>query len=563
MKKILPFATAAAMAFFALDAKAQLPDGSIAPDFTFTDMNGNTQNLYSYLNAGKSVVIDISATWCGPCWSYHTSNALKNFYNQYGPPGTNQAMVIWIEGDGNTNNACMTNSGGCTGGTQGNWVSGTPYPMCNPASGSALSSFLSGYQIQYYPTMYLICAADKKTKKVDQYTTSQLAAALNACPPPAPSAANDAGIPTIVSPNGTACGSTITPVVTVRNYGSATLTSCVINYKVDNNPVQTFNWNGNLATNATQNVTLPNVTTTSGPHTFTAYTSNPNNATDGNTANDQKTSNFSASATAMNIPIMEGMENATFPPTGWKVVNSDAGITWARTTVAKKTGSASMFMDNYDYNSNGQVDEFNSDPIDLSNVINPSLTFEVAYQMYSNPSTYASSDSLKVYASSDCGVTWTKVYDKAHTALITATPQYSTTEFVPNSSQWRQETVSLNNFAGSNSVLVKFVHTTDYENNLYVDDINITGTVSVHDIDLSSYVSVYPNPSTGYVFVNMGLLNQKNLNVKVRNMVGEVIAESVGSEKMIFDLNGQSSGMYFIEVKSAEGTAIKKVMLNK
>ena len=65
MKKLLYHTTFLAIVFFAMNSNAQLPgkglsNGSIAPDFTFTDMNGNTQHLYSYLDAGKAVVIDIS-----------------------------------------------------------------------------------------------------------------------------------------------------------------------------------------------------------------------------------------------------------------------------------------------------------------------------------------------------------------------------------------------------------------------------------------------------------------------------------------------------------------------
>ena len=47
-------------------AVAQLPNGSIAPDFTATDISGTEHNLYDLLDQGYKVIVDFSATWCGP-----------------------------------------------------------------------------------------------------------------------------------------------------------------------------------------------------------------------------------------------------------------------------------------------------------------------------------------------------------------------------------------------------------------------------------------------------------------------------------------------------------------
>ena len=78
MKKILLIAV---LAFLSLNnVKAQLPNGSIAPNFTLTDLDGTSHDLYSLIDNGYTVFIEFSAVWCPPCWSYHTSGALEDLY---------------------------------------------------------------------------------------------------------------------------------------------------------------------------------------------------------------------------------------------------------------------------------------------------------------------------------------------------------------------------------------------------------------------------------------------------------------------------------------------------
>ena len=133
---------------------AQLPDGSTAPDFTTTDIYGQTHNLYDYLDQGYTVILKFTATWCGPCWNYHNTGALEETWDTYGPDGTNEIIVLFLESDASTSVDCLY--GNC-GNTQGNWVAGTNFPIVND------HNMAGPYQISYFPTIMGICPSKKTT----------------------------------------------------------------------------------------------------------------------------------------------------------------------------------------------------------------------------------------------------------------------------------------------------------------------------------------------------------------------------------------------------------------
>lgn len=156
MKKVYAPLIFALTCFTYFEASSQLEVGDIAPDWTFNDLDGNEHNLYSILDQGKAVIIDASATWCWPCWEYHTSGELEVIHEEFGPEGTDQVRVFMIEADDQTNLACLMDEPGCNSTTQGDWVTGTPYPIINPGS-AATNNFISEYSIDFYPILYVIC----------------------------------------------------------------------------------------------------------------------------------------------------------------------------------------------------------------------------------------------------------------------------------------------------------------------------------------------------------------------------------------------------------------------
>lgn len=146
---------------------AQLPDGSLAPDWTMTDINGDTYNLYDELDDGKSIILDISATWCGPCWTYRTSGVLESLYEDFGPSGTDQVRIFMVEGESDTNLNCLYGSAGCNDSSWGDWVTGIPYPIFSP-SPAAADAFIRNYQLGFWPTIYGISPIDKTTQLIGQ-----------------------------------------------------------------------------------------------------------------------------------------------------------------------------------------------------------------------------------------------------------------------------------------------------------------------------------------------------------------------------------------------------------
>lgn len=381
------------------------------------------------------------------------------------------------------------------------------------------------------------------------------------CAPATP--ITDAGIQSIITPVGTLCSDSITPQVVLKNFGNVTITSCNINYKTDTNPASAFSWTGTLAAFATTNVLLPSLPTYNGNHTFTAFTSNPNGTTDSTAANDTLSGTFTINTIGQSLPFAEGFENPNFVPAGWELNNPDGAATWERTTVAAQAGLASVYVNNLNYNSNGQKDEIRTPGLNLSSVSNPALTFYVAYRLYTSPTASPNwSDTLEVLISTDCGVNYSSVYKKFSTQLTTLTPAFDTAEFVPDSSNWRMETVSLANYSSATNAMLKFRNITDFENNLYLDNINIAGLTSAGESALVPAITLYPNPTTGKFLITVAGSNISS--IEILNVLGYVpYKQKFSSQPDNYLVESDfKSGIYFVKITMGENVIVKKIILN-
>lgn len=190
--------------------------------------------------------------------------------------------------------------------------------------------------------------------------------------------------------------------------------------------------------------------------------------------------------TTVSLPISEGFVSTTFPPTGWTIVNTNNATlpgTWARTTAAglAPTAGNSVRFANFTIN-DATYDELRLPKADIAAYSSAQLTFDVAYAPYDA----TNFDGLEVLVSTDCGGTFTSVYSKSGTTLSTANA--TTNAFTPTTAaQWRSETVDLTPYVGNSSVWIAFRNLAGYGNNLYVDNINVTGISGTPPAPVASF----------------------------------------------------------------------------
>lgn len=547
MKKLLTMAFGLAIA--SSTAFGQLPNGSIAPNWTLPDINGNTHNLYTILAQGKTVFITAGMTWEQFSWNYHTSGVFEQLNQDHGPNGMLDTMceVFFIETDFGTNLADLQGAGS---NTQGDWITGTSYYIINDTA--TMAPWANLYAIAYFPTIYMVCP-NQRVYELPQLGYNNLVASMNTCPYPL-----DA-LPTMATP--IYCSTSVSPEFTLKNNGMSALTSVTITYDIDGGLPQTYNWSGSLGVSQSTVVTLPMQTVFAGSHTLTVTTSSPNGGIDDNANNDMDSYEFSVvpAATAF-APYTQTFGAIGFPYANWGVQNPDGDIGWVRVT----NPNPCMEYDCYNYMDIGQQDAFVMEPLDMTLVTSAALSFSVAHAQY-NPFYI---DGLAVLVSTNCGVSWTTIWSKSGSTLATAAN--TTNAFVPQANEWRTEMVSLAPYVGSTQLFIKFVATNGYGNNIYVDNIDVTTATDASEIGLDqNAMSIYPNPANDAATVSLVLDEQTGVLIHVYDMTGAlVLSQNEGSVAAgIHAINLPTAelarGMYTLELMLGEKRAVIKFVVDR
>ena len=249
--------------------------------------------------------------------------------------------------------------------------------------------------------------------------------------------------------------------------------------------------------------------------------------------------------------LSEGFQSSSLP-NGWSVDNSDGSETWVLNSNYGYNSSSSIFIENSIYSANGQYDDLNSPTFNFSTANTVTLDFDYAYSLWTNPNSAQNwSDTLIVLASYDCGLSWQNVWERAGASLVTTSPIYNEFEWYPGSNNdWKSATINLNNYAGSDGVIIKFRNVNQYENNLFLDNINISSdaTTSLEEQKYNS-IPVFPNPANKFITVDYQGLKE------IYTVLGKKI---LATQDNNINLDHLESGIYIVRINNINLRFIKQ-----
>ncbi|HEV8512019.1 MAG TPA: T9SS type A sorting domain-containing protein, partial [Cyclobacteriaceae bacterium] len=359
----------------------------------------------------------------------------------------------------------------------------------------------------------------------------------------------------LVKPSPVSCNSTVAPVISVTNLGNATITSFTANVYVNNQlTVQKFS-GIQLTVGSTANFTLSTANFQSGINSFSIAVKNPNGITSAVASTDSLHTSLVINSVADKIPLRENFDDNFVDR--WSTINPQSGLVW-HTSVTNTSKLNSMVFPAFGDTNLGQQAWLVSPVLDFSKSQTASVNFESSYAYNVN-----GIETLQVYSSSDCGVTFDSLLFNTSGELLSNTD--SNSAWIPSDdTQWTKNHISLNNLAGKENVRLAFVATNGNGNNLYVDNIEFfMDDVNPHPTIESQY-SVYGGAGSP-VKVTFNLPERELVRMQIYDLMGHVVADNLLPDTLnqtyTIDFPQESRGLYVVRVQTASSIGATKVLM--
>lgn len=364
------------------------------------------------------------------------------------------------------------------------------------------------------------------------------------------------------------CAPQVAPKLLIQNAGSTAISTMTFDITM-NGTKTSYTWNRGIQPFHHAFVDLPLLDAVSGTNTLTVTAATIDGITDTVTFNSSAADTFVVQKQALPLPLTEGFEGAD--PGFWTEQSAgDLVGAWSVDNTVGRNSSSSIFNFNtiFAFDNLGRSDALQSPVVDLTTAHDPVLGFDLAYNYHRYTPPYTTSDvdladTLRISISTDCGATWTRLFDKAGPELATfaepiINPLSIDADFVsPTDSDWRHITIDLANFASAQNATVKFEYVSALGGFISLDNISIAGAAAVAGAASPVALTIYPNPASDRVIVH----NTMRTQVQLVGVSGQEYYSGESSGDLSIDTHALPNGIYILHLTTAANERTEKIVV--
>ena len=268
----------------------------------------------------------------------------------------------------------------------------------------------------------------------------------------------------------------------------------------------------------------------------------------------------------------EGFETPTILDYTWQSYDIDNnGHKWSYVANGGTSGTNAAGINAFG-NYLPDMDVMMSPSYDFTSAQNQNFTFKVAAASTTTVSANIL-DELRVYFSSNCGISWVQRALYSGSALMNNPA--TTSAFMPDgSTTWTTYSIPIISIFQTSNVLVKFQYKSSFvSNNVYIDDVNIiSSTVGLNELDSSNpNFLIFPNPSNDRATLNYQLNTDASVGIQVIDVIGKTIyqktpiTQSAGNYSEVISKNelNMSNGIYFVKLLINNKMHVQKLIITK
>jgi hypothetical protein len=290
------------------------------------------------------------------------------------------------------------------------------------------------------------------------------------------------------------------PLIAIKNNGSDTLRSLVIEFGPAGGKTRSFTWTGHLAFQDTARIHLPAIDWTewtAGDNRFLFHITRPNGGTDEYLANDNMSTPFSIPPTYQNELVFKFKTNHLASALAWVLTDQDGVAVYQSGLMENNT----VYQD----------------------------TFNLSKGCYRLIIRNADGEGLNYWANM---------------------PPYGN-----GTSGYAQL------FSMSGQIVKSFPGDFGRE---VGQSFTVGMTIDVPELNPDGYVNIYPNPTSGKFTISLILNHVQKVSVIVNDAMGNMVYNSMNTVRerstIAVDLKSNPAGMYFVTIITETGTLVRKIV---